>query len=654
MDVQRGCCWRCEKIIENEVACGSCGVAKYCKEKCREWDKYRHSPECQEWTPRQCSNPNCGQTEKLKECSACCSAWYCGATCQRQRWKNHKPGCQQFKQEILRAAPVMKEKFARLATLPVVAPFYIGNALGVDLLNLNSNENAKDKTSVKPSEQDPLLGSYSILSAGCGNLRNWILTVASLPEEFKGTLHTVLNDFDPFLQARNVLQLYMMIMYSDDPNIAERITTIWYSLHLPEEDYQFLVDCLKELQTLSAGDLANATGGIVQLAEADIAPMREVWEAWLSLECRDGYPGYINLHEQRQRLIDEPDSVDGIRLYRLGLPRELLLSYDKYNKRGDFVPFVGTCSQNLAYDNPTFTGFMFSLSRKESFEMLSSPKKNKFVYCIQPDLTPFGEWDYLRVRKHHYNKSMVVMYHSYISDQIKRVIAKLKAGSLTISIIVWNCLDLQTRLNVESCKFDRIFTSNIADYAGTQVLLKAMKPFLNRDNNCSTIVTHYWNWHLYFPWARLQGPPEFHEFPQIALSGGRFDMIQSCALAATHDIYSDDERAHAKLKDPKFVVTEITRNFDRGFYFPQEYFNYMRWFVNYLRAEYLAINTLPDDLRSTQQVPTFQEVKQSVGFQLRDFRKGELNKVVPFCYRRNVRTVNLMTGMDRTLEWHLP
>ena len=36
MDVKCGCFWRCEKTIQIEVSCTTCGVAKYCMQSCRE------------------------------------------------------------------------------------------------------------------------------------------------------------------------------------------------------------------------------------------------------------------------------------------------------------------------------------------------------------------------------------------------------------------------------------------------------------------------------------------------------------------------------------------------------------------------------------------------------------------------------------------
>ncbi|XP_072038668.1 uncharacterized protein [Amphiura filiformis] len=655
MDVQLGCCWRCENPIEKEVPCDVCGEAKYCSELCRFRDQWRHTPECVEWRPKQCSNPKCGKVSgQHRECSACCDAWYCGETCQRQHWKDHKPSCQKRTQKIREVGELLKVKFQNLSSgsgMRMKSPHYVGNTLAIDMLNLPGNELSKeDVGSAKTSEQDPLESSYCILSAGCGNLRNWIHTVASLPNEFKGTLHTVLNDCDIFVQARNVLQLYMMIMYSDDPNIAERITTIWYSLHLPEEDYKFLIDCLRALLGSSADSLDKLTGGALNLSETDMTDMRQVWAAWLELECRKGHPNYINLQEQRKRLLYQYEEMKNeMRMYRKELPNELLPSFDEYDKHGNFVPCANAKSRNLQYDNPTLTGYMFAHSQSQAtdLEFLLILMSGRFVYCIEYQLMPFSEWDYLKVKKHHYNKSMVTMFHSFISDQIKQTIASIKAGAQRVSIIVCNCLDLSARLDVESYRFDRIFTSNIADFSGTQALLKAMKPLLNRANKSSTIITQYYGWYLSVPDSMVYG--EITAAQTTLQAPQRVCEISSCAILAAYDINSDYYEDMLS-RHPSTMTEECDKVIDTGMFFCQEYFNNMNWFVSYLRAECMAVN------KGSQltKPPSFQKVKQSEGLQLRDFRRGNSNKVVPFRYRRNARPVNMTRGMDRMLEWHFP
>ena len=578
-------------------------------------------------------------------------------------------------------AAALQGYFKQQSGTPLLVPYYFGNALAIDMLNLQSNE-CNDPESV---DNDPLKNNYSILSAGCGNIRNWVHTLASLPSEFSGKVHTVLNDFDPFVQARNLLLLYMMIVCPEENKISARITNIWYSLQLSEEDFSFLQDCLTRLHCLSASELGEVTRGIIQITEADLKPMKEVWQAWSNLECRKGHPNYIDLQNQRREVFsNSAQAKEGIEVYKKELPSELVRSYDAYLETGNFQP-LGTKGRDLQYDNPTLTGYRFSLGPNDLgaiMKILTSPKKQEFVYCIGDDLSPFGAWDYLKVKKQHYHKSMTVMFHGYISDQIQKAITCLQTGLFAVSFIVWNCLELSVRLNADLCKFDRIFTSNIADYSGTLPLLDVMKPFLNRENKCSVIVTQYWNWYGLFPHARVDGPESAGQAREGIPPGG---VLAACAIAAVKDMHSD--KGEANLDNPMFMSLECRKIMTKGPFYLQEYFNYMIWFVSYLRAEYLAFTESLDEsgvlrnlvhyqrakehlgLRGEEilaaassvntgsesvKVPTFQTVRQRNGLLLRDFRRGELNKVVPFQYRRNIRQVNLSRGMERMLEWYWP
>ncbi|XP_072038675.1 uncharacterized protein [Amphiura filiformis] len=680
MDVAIGHCWRCENAITREVNCRQCGVAKYCSDTCCRRDQYRHQPECEEWRPKRCSNPTCTSDSRqaLKECTSCNEASYCGKVCQKAQWKDHKHKCRERAHEIRTKGAALQSYFQQQC-FPGLVPYYFGNALAIDMLNLHANE---CKMKPKPENRDPLKSNFAILSAGCGNLRNWAHTVASLPAEFSGKLHTVLNDFDPFVQARNVLQLYMMVIYQDEANIATSITNIWYSLKISEKDYNLVVACLTTLQDLTSSNLREVTGGVIQLTEADMAPMREVWQSWLNLECRKGHPNYIDLQEQRRDVFrNSPNAAEGIDVYKKELPGDFVPSYNDYLATGNFQPF-GSKRVDLQYDNPTLTGYMFPYDRYDAIEamkILASPKKVTFVYCIGVDLTPFGSWDYLKVKKNHYHRSMIVMFHGYITDQIQQVMRCLKAGHLTVSFIVWNCLELSARLDQESCKCDRIFTSNIADYSGTQPLLKVMKPFLNHENKSSTIVTQYWNWYLLFPCAKIEGP--------VSVRASRTKILAECSIAAIKDTCIDIV-GEAPFNNPLFMSLEMMKTAGHGPYFWQEYFNYTKYFVSYLRAEFMAFNQslggVSDDVwhtvhmqrlfefsglkdaeaemptvtsggeAATAKPPPFQKVRQREGLEMRDFRRGEPNKVVPFRYRRNVRRVNLFRGMERMLEWYIP
>ena len=75
--------------------------------------------------------------------------------------------------------------------------YYWGNTPAVDCLNLEENEGADYNSPV------------NLLYLGVGDLRNVILTCASLPESYNGKVNFTLNDIAESTLARLVLLLYM-------------------------------------------------------------------------------------------------------------------------------------------------------------------------------------------------------------------------------------------------------------------------------------------------------------------------------------------------------------------------------------------------------------------------------------------------------------
>ena len=67
----------------------------------------------------------------------------------------------------------------------------------------------------------------------------------------------------------------------------------------------------------------------------------------------------------------------------------------------------------------------------------------------------------------------------------------------------------------------------------------------------------------------------------------------------------------------------------------------MVYFISLLRADLMAC----DQSLSAEKAVPFQKVTSMEGFRMRDFRR-ELNRVLPFAYRRNARPINLLKNND--------
>ena len=269
----------------------------------------------------------------------------------------------------------------------------------------------------------------------------------------------------------------------------------------------------------------------------------------------------------------------------------------------------------MEYGNPILTGFKLFPDEHGRYKSLSettrSPQNVNFQYCIQPDLHPFGEWDHSLVRRFSASNSLIDMYFAYIKDQMQQGIVCLSTHRFTVTFNVDNCLDINYLLRGQ--KFDRIFTSNIADIVGTQILLENLKPHLNERNKYSTIVNQYWRWYTFLPNSVINYPKQVSE----RKNDGSYDKAVRRSILDT-----------GTLKD-------FPGNY-------QEYFNSTDYFVAYLRAE-LTASTNMRELMLSETILPFRNVQEASGLRMRDFRRG-LNKVVPFQYRHNVRHVSMLRG----------
>ncbi|XP_038054012.1 uncharacterized protein LOC119726427 [Patiria miniata] len=617
MDVQPGHCWRCEKILpQRTVPCSRCPMAVYCCTQCRDRDSIRHSAvECEMFGEKKCSA--CGKLGKTLVCSACNSAWYCNADCQRRHFPAHKKTCR----EILASIKQISSNLPRLKRLGYGDfPEYFGNTMAIDFLQLDNNEWYGKSVEEKQLDRD-----YHVLSVGCGDLRNTIMTVASLPTEYKGKLHVTHNDLDPFMMARNVLFLFMLVHFADTDEIASSLTTIWYSLHISKRDYDLVKTSLDELIQMSAQQLHDATKGLASVLDEELGYLRQVWKGWQSLECRRDNRAAINLRQQRKNMFEKSDRMmkddrlDYIKCLNANDRKQM----EKWFEHGLFLPCEAN-QRDIPFDNPTLTATEaskftapFGSPQFQASVFLQEDDLFVYRYLMSPKRMPFTVWDCLRVKEHTSgsHSSWMVMYHKYVTNLLQKFKSFIHQGRLLIRVSLTSCLDFpRHHQSLQMPNYDRIFTSNLADFVAFAKLLQIFKPLLNSSNSYSVIVTEimgfYNNVPEVYPWKLPE--PQFHKL--------RRDSIR-------------DLQTTKAAKQMLF-----------------DYHNTTSHFLRYLRAEIMAGGF---DIPALQDVPSFDSVKKCQGMRMRDFRK-ELNKFVPFRYRLNVRSLTSPTPGCRAVEWLLP
>ena len=552
------------------------------------------------------------------QCSGCGEEYYCSRKCQKRDWKeeDHKIQCGEFKKLVTLVTNVRWKKLLphfKIMKRTAEMPCYHGRTFAVDYLALKGNE---WKTLYK--SDDPCLArDYNILSVGCGDIRSLVYTITSLPNQFSGKLHVTMCDFDPFVMARNVLFLYMMVRCVDRSKVGQSLATLWYSLQISKDDYEFVMEALHALITGTAADqsLSQVTDGFISMPRDHIDALRQVWQGWVALECDCKKPGNISLHKERRKVIDRlhPQPI------RDDIPEEQLPSYKKWKYDGIFTETPMELEQ-LPFYNPTLTGSQGhdpsngSDPGPESFDLqyIVQPKDLRFKYCVMGRSEPFIVWDYEVVREHGYDDSLTTMYHAYVSQVIRKVMTFVntqKRVAVTMTTVEFHNLKPEP-------VYDRVFTSTLADVKGVYPLLEFFGPFLRRDNEHAVLLV------------------------------STFSMENDAAGY----LYGQDELTFRDRKIFMMAGEELW-NLDNPWPLrfephPLDYHYDQKWFMRYLKTMYMGIY-------GNDKVPTGQQVLQCGDLKMRDVRV-ELNKVVPYRYTWAVREGAPPVKGYRYMEWYYP
>lgn len=178
-----------------------------------------------------CSQPG------TMSCSACRLVSYCSASCQKTHWKVHKRACKDPMRSkdwlpvwirvnrsprFTTQAQAEQEKECRLTgDIPLGYSLW-GSSPAVDVINLDLNE--KDATM-----------DFKLAFPACGDFRNVLKTVNSLPSDYSGDLTILINDNILTISARHVILLILLGTTADESLAADLALHFWYSAFVPVE-----------------------------------------------------------------------------------------------------------------------------------------------------------------------------------------------------------------------------------------------------------------------------------------------------------------------------------------------------------------------------------------------------------------------------------
>ncbi|KAI3337490.1 hypothetical protein HD806DRAFT_543118 [Xylariaceae sp. AK1471] len=434
------------------------------------------------------SRPSCSNDSNAMPCESlgslacknCLMVMYCSKSCQVAHWLTHRKDCK---------SSFMKETWEPRWMTQNRTPAFIGggpphvvfgtrkylwgNVPAFDVIRLNQNEGV--------DFQDPM----RILFAASGDMRNAILSVASLPPSNRGPLSIVINDREIDVVARNVIFLLIFFVEKDPAVAAEHVLHIWYSALITEPCNRMLLNKLKPL----VEDVCNKTAqkpGPALLAKTwkfGESSLRLILtrDNWFSLLSYFDVPwGLTKDRAQlvRQRTVSAPERVDYVDRKLCNKSPAERLGMTKFRGDGILLPF-GQPREAFTVPNPT----MFHSSQEWPMMDNADPPAGWPVKSFLGfDIGPAKNDVYGKL--YHYLKHLFADFH----------------GRLRSLPVAFDLLHVDARFLPKSLaerRFDRIDVGNICDmaYLGIDETLKTFGALLQPPsvNPHATLITLFLN-----------------------------------------------------------------------------------------------------------------------------------------------------------------
>ncbi|KAL9964389.1 hypothetical protein ACROYT_G028021 [Oculina patagonica] len=281
-------------------------------------------------------------------------------------------------------------------------------------------------------------------------------------------------------------------------------------MQLSEENYKLVMRTLQEL--IHASSLEELTKGKMQIEQEHLHKLVQVWRTWLDLSSRKG--NWIT-EARRGRFKNDQSSKEGIDLYLEQIPKEHKKSASDWFANGILLPKGSASRKQLLRENVSLTG---------------SPAAFNHIGVAQ-----------------------------YVGHVLETSAMKLASGQVKFHFLLCNCMEMAPFLPPDR-KYDRVTTSNIADYVPLTSILDMCKPVLN--TVYQLVSAHQFKSKIATSFqanvTKLSPKcPRRHQNPSIAHSNGKvafldyqdfskelIQFLRAAVLVPDHEIPDQRHRPH--------------------------------------------------------------------------------------------------------------
>ncbi|KAF8636838.1 hypothetical protein AX17_003230 [Amanita inopinata Kibby_2008] len=453
---------------------------------------------------RVCPNPG------KMACSQCRLSLTSMQECQKNHWKQHKRDCKNpmmstdWKPARDGHGPIFVSDGEEWDSLFKGVSLW-GNMPAIDIINLAANE--KDPTK-----------DFSLAFVASGDLRNVVMTINSLPENYSGQLNILLNDHNLPVVFRNIVLLFILGSTEDQSLAADVALHFWYSAFLPAV-YRTRISALTTAFLSKLYDI-HPLGPLSNLQCFVPTNVKEYFSHLASSSF-----AVAEAREEYDRVRNNPSRGDyRDRMYLLLRPSHRV-AFKVFRLFGLILPF-GALNAHFNVPNAS----LFSLNRK----------------WLQTDFAdPLEGWDVdavIRVGKAHgaTAEDIYGCLYFFLTHELRTFARRLRQFRISFKITNLDaCIlsemikgnELSELINLPSTRFDRIEVSNIfdANYVGLRRVLMCWAPLL-RQSSAAAIVGYFMNWAMQHREGRAHNADRetYSKVLQRLLEEGRVPGFTQC------------------------------------------------------------------------------------------------------------------------------
>ncbi|KZP12530.1 hypothetical protein FIBSPDRAFT_754814 [Athelia psychrophila] len=446
---------------------------------------------------------------------------YCGKACQIAHWSKHRQDCghPQLKANWQPAWVTENRNPAFVGGGPPVvqfgrkanhSPTYVwGNVTAIDCLNVARNEGSAARTA---DFKLCFAGKFSCFAVAIfrifiifpitasGDIRNLVQTINRLPSDYSGKCDILFNDKSPIVANRNWIILYALLQHTIPiPGAADLAAHFMYSAALSPVASAHLNRCVSILygQGIIQDGQTFATGSLPTRGEGALHIMA------MTEEMKD----FLRMPLSTYRFEDAMKSMHSAMLHP---------SRVDYRDRhlASLMP-----GHRMAWTRHQQTGVLGPYSADTMH--LTEPNRLLFAadgeWLTLDSANPLQGWDVSAVlasgKRHGINPQDIsgcLFFH--VKDEFEEFARRIERFKINIHLTQFDAGMVSKMIPQDFIKpfssgcFDRIETSNLADYIGPAEVIDCWAPLLNRHNKHATLFMYFMNWHTSQPGAQFEDP----------------------------------------------------------------------------------------------------------------------------------------------------